>query len=53
MRMTFLENAGELTDAVALADRILRAGMFLHASDIHFDPMEDCLRVRLRIDGTL
>ena len=53
MRTTFLEHAETLTDPVSLADRILRAGLFLHASDIHLDPMEGYLRVRLRIDGEL
>ena len=48
-----LERAERLTDPVALTDRILRAGVFLHASDIHFDPAETYLRVRFRIDGEL
>lgn len=49
-----LLNRGEAeTDPVALVDRILRAGLLAHASDIHFDPMEDRTRVRLRIDGEL
>lgn len=51
--MPFLENAAELSDPVELVDRILRAGIFMHASDVHMDPMEDHLRVRLRIDGEL
>lgn len=53
MRTTFLERAESLTDPVQLADRILRAGLFLHASDVHLDPMADFMRVRLRIDGEL
>lgn len=53
MRTTFLERAEALTDPVMLADRILRAGLFLHASDVHLDPMREYLRVRLRIDGEL
>ena len=53
MRTTFLEMAQTLTDPVQLVDRILRAGLFLHASDVHFDPMEGFMRVRLRIDGEL
>ena len=53
LKTTFLEMAETLEDPVALVDRILRAGLFLHASDIHFDPMESGLRVRLRIDGEL
>lgn len=48
-----LAHAGDMTDSVRLADRILRAGMLLHASDIHFDPAAGFLRVRFRIDGML
>ncbi|MBP5510268.1 MAG: type II/IV secretion system protein [Kiritimatiellae bacterium] len=48
-----LAHAETLTDGVQLVDRILRAGLFLHASDIHFDPMQDAVRVRFRIDGQL
>ena len=48
-----LERAETLTDPVQLVDRILRAGLFSHASDIHFDPYEDHVRVRFRIDGAL
>lgn len=53
MRATFLEHAEAIADPVLLADRILRAGLFLHASDIHLDPMDGFMRVRLRIDGEL
>ena len=48
-----LKGADGLTDAVQLVDRILRAGLFLHASDVHFDPSSDSVRVRFRIDGEL
>ena len=48
-----LANAERLTDSVQLVDRILRAGLFLHASDVHFDPAADSVRVRFRIDGEL
>lgn len=48
-----LAHAERLTDGVQLVDRILRAGLFLRASDIHFDPAADHVRVRFRIDGLL
>jgi general secretion pathway protein E len=40
-------------DARQLANDILRAAMLRQASDIHFDPGEKELRVRLRVDGAL
>lgn len=48
-----LRDAEQLTDSVRLVDRILRAGLLMHASDIHFDPMREAVRVRFRIDGML
>lgn len=48
-----LERAELLTDPVQLVDRILRAGLLLHASDVHLDPSADSTRVRFRIDGEL
>ena len=48
-----LRDAGALTDSVRMVDRILRAGLMMHASDVHFDPMRDFVRVRFRIDGML
>ena len=48
-----LAHAETLTDSVQLADRILRAGLLLHASDVHLDPSADSVRVRFRIDGEL
>ena len=48
-----LAHAEALTDSVQLVDRILRAGLFLHASDVHFDPFADSVRVRFRVDGQL
>ena len=48
-----LAHAETLTDSVQLVDRILRAGLFTGASDIHLDPEEGRLRVRFRIDGGL
>lgn len=48
-----LKHAERLSDPVQLADRILRAGLLLRASDIHLDPTADDVRVRFRIDGEL
>ena len=48
-----LSHAAALTDSVQLVDRVLRAGLLLHASDVHFDPAADSVRVRFRIDGML
>ena len=36
-----------------LVDNIIKTGMEKRASDIHFEPMEEELRVRYRIDGEL
>ena len=42
------------TDSVtALVDSIIRSAMEKRASDIHFEPLEDGVRVRFRIDGEL
>ena len=46
-------NIALLTDGEKIVERLLRAGLMARASDIHLDPQEDCLRVRLRIDGQL
>jgi type II secretory ATPase GspE/PulE/Tfp pilus assembly ATPase PilB-like protein len=48
-----LERAATLTDGVQLVDRILRAGMLLGASDVHFNPEAGSTRVMFRIDGVL
>ena len=48
-----LAHAETLTDSVQLVDRILRAGLLLHASNVHMDPAADSVRVRFRIDGML
>ena len=48
-----LMHAERVSDPVRLVDRILRAGLLLHASDVHFDPFADSVRVRFRVDGEL
>ena len=40
-------------DTVKLVDSIIKTSMKRRASDIHFEPMENMLRVRYRIDGEL
>jgi len=40
-------------DAVSTVDYLLRIAFMRHASDIHLDPDENGVRVRLRIDGEL
>ncbi len=41
------------SDITALVDSIIKTGMEKRASDIHFEPMQDSLRIRYRIDGKL
>ena len=40
-------------DAVSTVDYLIRSAFMQHASDIHFDPDRDGMRVRFRIDGEL
>ena len=47
------ENINPNRDITGLVDSIIKSGMEKRASDIHFEPMEDKLRVRYRIDGQL
>ena len=41
------------SDITGMVDSIIKTGMNRRASDIHFEPMEDKMRVRYRIDGQL
>lgn len=41
------------TPAVTFVDQILTDAVHRHASDIHFEPLGDYYRVRMRIDGLL
>lgn len=47
------ENILSSTDVTSLVDSIIRTGMERRASDIHFEPQDEKLRVRYRIDGQL
>lgn len=44
---------GSTAPAVRLADRYLAEAVARHASDLHFDPAGDGLRIRVRVDGLL
>ncbi|KKR54042.1 MAG: Type IV-A pilus assembly ATPase PilB [Parcubacteria group bacterium GW2011_GWA2_40_23] len=49
-----IRKEGKRADVVEFVDKILLASAVkMHASDIHFDPEEDCCVVRFRIDGVL
>jgi type IV pilus assembly protein PilB len=41
------------SDITSLVDSIIKVGIEKRASDIHFEPMENELRIRYRIDGKL
>ena len=43
----------EDTNVTTIVDNIIRKAMEMRASDIHIEPMEDCVRVRYRIDGKM
>lgn len=43
----------EDTNVTTIVDNIIRKAMEMRASDIHIEPMEDCIRVRYRIDGKM
>lgn len=48
-----VEDINANDDTVKLVDSIIKTAMSRRASDIHFEPMEDKVRVRFRIDGEL
>ncbi len=47
------DKIGSSSDITALVDSVIKNAMERRASDIHFEPMEENLRVRYRIDGEL
>lgn len=47
------ENINVNRDMITLVDSIIKNAMEKRASDVHFEPLEDSLRVRCRIDGEL
>ena len=47
------ENININRDITGIVDSIIKTAMEKRASDIHFEPMEDKLRIRYRIDGQL
>lgn len=38
---------------INFVDQVLRDAVSYHASDIHFEPYDECYRIRFRIDGLL
>jgi len=48
-----MKSEGQLDGAVQVVDSLLRAAFLRHASDVHFDPDADGVRVRFRVDGEL
>jgi type IV pilus assembly protein PilB len=53
MDISFLEDAAEQAPVVKLVNHILMDAIRKQASDIHIEPYEKSLRVRLRLDGIL
>lgn len=45
--------ANEDAPIIKFIDQILNDAITKHASDIHFEPYEECYRIRFRIDGLL
>jgi type IV pilus assembly protein PilB len=48
-----LEEAAQDTTLVSQLNRILIKAVEMRASDIHLEPLEDALQVRVRVDGSL
>ncbi len=44
---------GEQAPVIRIVNLIIREALRQRASDIHIEPMDDCVRVRYRIDGVL
>jgi len=47
------EKIEDSSDVTELVDSIIKTAMQKRASDIHFEPMENEMRIRIRIDGEL
>ncbi|CAL7960531.1 hypothetical protein GAMM_160101 [Gammaproteobacteria bacterium] len=45
--------ADEDAPIIKFIDQILNDAIIKHASDIHFEPYEECCRIRFRVDGLL
>ena len=48
-----MADEGEQAPIIRLVNLVIREAIKQRASDIHIEPMLDCMRVRYRIDGTL
>ena len=51
--LSSVEAEANATPVIQFVDTILLQAIQSRASDIHFEPFEDCFRTRCRIDGTL
>ncbi|MEI8055198.1 MAG: ATPase, T2SS/T4P/T4SS family [bacterium] len=49
----YIPSANEDAPIIKFIDQILNDAITEHASDIHFEPYEECYRIRFRIDGLL
>jgi len=47
------DKIGVGSDVTSMVDSIIKTGMDRRASDIHFEPMDNKVRIRYRIDGQL
>ena len=47
------EKLGATNDVTSFVDSVIRTAMEKRASDIHFEPMDNKIRIRYRIDGEL
>lgn len=45
--------AGEDNDPVELLDQVMKEVYLRRASDVHFEPVEGAMRIRLRVDGRM
>src|SRR5205814_3417133 len=44
---------GEEGNAASVVDDIIRRGVEIGATDIHFEPLDDVIKIQYRIDGML
>jgi type IV pilus assembly protein PilB len=47
------QELGEAAPVVQIVNRVVAMALRLRSSDVHLEPLQDRLRVRLRIDGTM
>ncbi len=49
----YLEDLASEAPVIRMVNHLLERAMDLSASDIHFEPEENCLKVRCRVDGVM